>query len=508
MTLLSLILFLPLIGVFVLFFIPSWKVQLIRKTALNISCINFLISLLLWIEFDNSTADFQFFEMYPVGGSMLSHPLSGISGENSLFTPGEFTLSTLHCVLGIDGISLFFIILTTFLIPVCLLVSWTSISLYVKEYCLAFLILESLLIAVFCVLDLLLFYIFFESVLIPMFIIIGVWGSRERKIRAAYQFFLYTLFGSVLMLLAILLIYFQTGTLDIQILYTSSFSENRQILLWLAFFASFAVKVPMVPVHIWLPEAHVEAPTAGSVILAGILLKLGTYGFLRFSIALWPYATYYFSPLIYTLSVVAIIYTSLTTLRQIDLKKIIAYSSVAHMNFVTLGLFSINSQGIEGSLLLMYSHGLVSPALFLCVGVLYDRHKTRLIRYYAGCGRTMPVFALLFVFFTMANMSLPGTSSFIGEFLILTGVYQNNTFIAFLAATGMVLGAAYALWLCNRLLYGITKPHFLTAFSDVTRREFFMFLPFVFSILWMGLYPEPFLDAIHCTSSNLIFQGL
>ena len=304
------------------------------------------------------------------------------------------------------------------------------------------------------------------------------------------------------------MIYFQTGSTDLEILYTSSFSENRQILLWLAFFASFAVKVPMVPVHIWLPEAHVEAPTAGSVILAGILLKLGTYGFLRFSIALWPYATYYFTPLIYTLSVVAIIYTSLTTLRQIDLKKIIAYSSVAHMNFVTLGLFSANSQGIEGSLLLMISHGLVSPALFLCVGVLYDRHKTRLLRYYAGCGRVMPLFALLFVFFTMANISLPGTSSFIGEFLVLVGTYQNNSLIAVLAATGMILGAAYALWLCNRLLYGVVKPHFLTTFSDVTRREFFMFLPFIVTILWMGLYPEPFLDTIHCSISNLIFQGV
>ena len=264
----------------------------------------------------------------------------------------------------------------------------------------------------------------------------------------------------------------------------------------------------MVPVHIWLPEAHVEAPTAGSVILAGILLKLGTYGFLRFSIPLFPFATFYFTPLIYTLSVIAIIYTSLTTLRQIDLKKIIAYSSVAHMNFVTLGLFSLNTQGIEGSILLMLSHGLVSPALFLCIGILYDRHKTRLLRYYAGCGRTMPLFALLFVFFTMANISLPGTSSFIGEFLVLTGTYQNNSFVALLAATGMVLGAAYALWLCNRLVYGVIKPHFITEWSDVTRREFWMLAPFVFGILWMGVYPEPFLDAIHCSVSNLLSHGM
>lgn len=508
MSLISITLLLPLVGVFFLLFTPNWKFQLIRNIALNFSLLTFLISLLLWIEFDNSTAKFQFVENYTTFHNLSSNNvLSGGLSKYNYFETGDLSFSTLNIILGIDGISLFFIILTTFLIPICILVSWTSITSYVKEYCIAFLILESLMIAVFSILDLLLFYVFFESVLIPMFIIIGVWGSRERKIRAAYQFFLYTLFGSVLMLLAILLIYFQVGTTDIEILYTSQFSETRQILLWLAFFASFAVKVPMVPVHIWLPEAHVEAPTAGSVILAGILLKLGTYGFLRFSIPLFPYATFYFTPLIYTMSIIAIIYTSLTTLRQIDLKKIIAYSSVAHMNFVTLGLFSLNTQGIEGSILLMLSHGLVSPALFLCVGVLYDRHKTRLLRYYAGCGRTMPLFAVLFVFFTMANISLPGTSSFIGEFLVLTGTYQNNSFVTFMAATGMVLGAAYALWLCNRLLYGIVKPHFISTFSDISRREFFMFLPFVFSILWMGIYPEPFLDAIHCSVGNLIFQG-
>ena len=489
MNLLHIVLVVPIFGALLLLFVPGWKPQLLKTLALSVSLFNFLISLLLWIEFDNSTATFQGVFYFPS------------------FT-SDFSFSTLNFVFGIDGISLFFVILTTFLIPVCILVSWQSITQYCKEYCIAFLVLESLMIAVFSVLDLLLFYIFFESVLIPMFIIIGVWGSRERKIRAAYQFFLYTLFGSVLMLLAVLFIYFQAGTTDLEILYTTQFSEPRQLVLWLAFFASFAVKVPMVPVHIWLPEAHVEAPTAGSVILAGILLKLGTYGFLRFSIPLFPSATLYFTPLIYTMSVIAIIYTSLTTLRQIDLKKIIAYSSVAHMNFVTLGLFSLNTQGIEGSILLMISHGLVSPALFLCVGVLYDRHKTRVLRYYSGCARTMPIFALFFVFFTMANISLPGTSSFIGEFLVFVGVYQSNTFITFLAATGMVLGAAYGLWLCNRLLFGIVKPHFISTFSDVSRREFFMLLPFVVGILWMGVYPEPFLETLHCSVSNLLYHGL
>lgn len=476
---------LPLLGALFLLFIPSFHVRWIRVVALTVSLFNFCLSLCLWLQFDSSTAKFQYAVLW--GGGL----------ENTTDTP--------FC--GLDGISLFFILLTTFLIPVCILVGWMG-EVAVKEYCIAFLVLETLTCALFSVLDLLLFYVFFESVLIPMFIIIGVWGSRERKIRAAYQFFLYTLFGSVLLLLAILVLYFQAGSTDLGVLYCTPLSEGREILLWCAFFASFAVKVPMVPVHIWLPEAHCEAPTAGSVILAGIMLKLGTYGFLRFSLPLFPFASMYFTPWIYTLSIIAIIYTSLTTLRQVDLKKIIAYSSVAHMNFVTIGLFSLNSQGVEGSLMLMLSHGLVSPALFLLVGVLYDRHKSRTLSYYAGCARTMPLFACLLVFFTMANISLPGTSSFIGEFLVLTGAFQSNSFVALMAATGMVCGAAYALWLCNRVLYGVNKVGYIAAFSDLSRREFFLFMPFLIAVLGMGIIPEPFLDPLRCSVGNVLQQGL
>nr|YP_009310488.1 NADH dehydrogenase subunit 4 [Pyramimonas parkeae]AOT98929.1 NADH dehydrogenase subunit 4 [Pyramimonas parkeae] len=480
-SLLSLILFFPCFTAVFLLFVPS---NLVKILGLSASCFNFLLSLILWIRFDNSTAHFQFFESF-----------SWLPSANIEFG------------IGVDGITIYFVVLTTFLVPACLLVGWTSIQHSVREYYVAFLILESLMLAVFVTLDLLLFYVFFESVLIPMFFIIGIWGSRERKIRAAFQFFLYTLLGSVLMLLAILLIYFQAGTTDYQILLTTNFSEKRQLLLWLAFFSSFAVKVPMIPVHIWLPEAHVEAPTAGSVILAGILLKLGTYGFLRFSIPMFPHATLFFTPLIYTMSVIAIIYASLTTLRQVDLKKIIAYSSVAHMNYVTLGIFSLNLQGIEGSILLMLSHGLVSSALFLCVGCLYERTHTRLIRYYGGCVQTMPIFSMLFLFFTLGNISLPGTSSFVGEFLILSGVFQTNPFAGCLAASGMIFGTAYSMWLYNRLAFTNAKYHLFTAYSDLNRREIALFLPFVFGVLWMGLFPEVFLEGMHVSVSHLIQHG-
>jgi proton-translocating NADH-quinone oxidoreductase chain M len=478
--LLPTLILLPLVGSLVISFMPASSERAIKVGGLVISSLTFILSLFAWIFFDPSTTKFQFVYDAPWLGT-----------------------SNIHLILGIDGISLFFVILTTFLIPICLLAGWKSIEKQ-KEYVIAFLVLEALTLSVFCLLDLFLFYVFFESVLIPMFFIIGIFGSRERKIRAAYQFFLYTLLGSVLMLLGILMIYSQTGTTQVELLYTAEFTEISQIILWLSFFASFAVKVPMVPVHIWLPEAHVEAPTAGSVILAGIMLKLGTYGFLRFSIPLFPEASLYFTPLVFTMSVIAVMYTSLTTVRQVDLKKIIAYSSVAHMNFVTLGLFSLNPQGVEGSLLLMISHGLVSPALFLCIGALYDRHKTRLLRYYGGTVRTMPIFSSVFLFFTMGNISLPGTSSFVGEFLVLTGTYQANPFICVLGATGMVLGAAYSLWLYNRVTFGAFKPHFISTYADLNRREFFTFLPLIISVLWMGVYPEVFLNEIHASVSNLL----
>jgi proton-translocating NADH-quinone oxidoreductase chain M len=468
---------------FILLFVPSRYTSIIKTSALYTSLVVFIISLYLWAAFDNSTAKFQFVECYEWIG-----------------------LSNINFYLGIDGISLFFVILTTLLIPICILASWEDIKTNIKEYMIAVLLLESFVIAVFCLLDLILFYVFFEAVLIPMFIIIGVYGSRERKIRAAYMFFLYTLLGSVLMLLAILWIYFHAGTTDYQILLTTEFDEDVQKFLWLAFFASFASKVPMVPVHIWLPEAHVEAPTAGSVILAGILLKLGTYGFLRFSMPLFPYATNYFTPLVYTFACIAIVYTSLTAIRQTDLKRIIAYSSVAHMNLVMVGLFTLNSQGIEGAILQQLSHGLVSGALFLCIGVIYDRHHTRLIKYYGGLAHTMPLYIMIFLFFTMANIALPGTSSFVGEFLILAGSFQANTTVCFLAATGMVLGGCYSLWLFNRVAYGNIKIQYINQFGDMNRREFATFLPLVILTLVMGVYPEIWLDPMHVSVQNLLCQ--
>ena len=388
--------------------------------------------------------------------------------------------------------------------PICILISWNSIIYKIKEFILMLLLTEFLLINVFAVLDLFFFYIFFEGVLIPMFIIIGIWGSRQRKIHAAYQFFFYTLFGSILMLLGIIIIYFETGTTDIQILSQIELSKQKQLLLWLAFFASFAVKVPMVPVHIWLPEAHVEAPTAGSVILAGVLLKLGTYGIIRFMIPMFPYAMYYFTPLVFTMCVIGILYSAATTIRQIDLKKIIAYSSVAHMNFALLGLFVNNTQGIEGSLFFMLGHGVVSSALFLCIGILYDRYHTRNILYYGGLAQVMPIFSLFFLVFTLANLGLPGMVNFIGEFLVLIGTWKVNTTVIVLASIGLILGAVYAIWFYNRLVFGQIRFYSLQKFADLTRREFFLLLPLFIMVFVMGIYPVLFLDTFNISVNNYI----
>nr|YP_009445887.1 NADH dehydrogenase subunit 4 [Betaphycus gelatinus]ATX68828.1 NADH dehydrogenase subunit 4 [Betaphycus gelatinus] len=471
----------PLLGILFLLLTPSSNELLCRKFSLWTSCLTFLSSLFLWIQFDAGTSFFQF---------------------SSTFL--WFPYFNFYYGIGLDGVSLFFVLLTTFLITICILVSWSSVQSKLKDYLICFLVLEFLLIQVFCVLDIFLFYIYFESVLIPMFLIVGVWGSRERKIRAAYQFFLYTLVGSLLMLLGVLIVYFQIGSTDIQILRYSKFSEFKQIVLWLSFFASFAVKIPMVPFHIWLPEAHAEAPTAGSVILAGILLKMGGYGFLRFSIPMFPWASIFFTPLIFTLSLIAIIYASLTTLRQIDLKKIIAYSSVSHMGFVTIGIFSLNLQGLEGSILLMLSHGIVSSSLFLSVGILYDRYKTRLIKYYTGLTQVMPMFSIFFLFFTFSNLGFPGTSSFMGEILVVLGLFQINTTLTFFACVGMIIGAAYSIWLFNRINFGSLKLDYINLYQDVSRREFFILLPLSILIIWMGVHPSSFLNDIHCSSLNLL----
>jgi len=473
----------PLIGIICILIISENNKELCKIITLVTTCLSFLISLLLWISFDYCTSFFQF-----------SYTLVWISNFN------------LNYIVGIDGISIFFIILTTFLIFICILISWNSINFFLKEFLICFLILEFCLIQVFCVLDILLFYIFFESTLIPMFLIIGIWGSRIRKIRASYQFFIYTLIGSLLMLVSLIYIYTNTGTTDLQILFHTSFNHYLQIFLWLSFFSSFSVKIPMIPFHLWLPEAHAEAPTSGSVILAGILLKIGGYGFIRFSIPLFPYASIFFTPMIFTLSLIAIIYGSLTTLRQIDLKKIIAYSSVAHMGFVTIGIFSLNIQGVEGSIILMISHGLVSSALFICVGILYDRYKSRIIKYYSGLSQVMPLFTIFFMFFSFSNIGFPCTSSFIGEFLILLGLFNINIYLTFFATFGVILSASYSIWLLNRISFGILKTQYFNFFQDLSRRESLILTILTITVLWLGVFPFMFLDILHFSVLNILEQ--
>ena len=486
---LSLTTFLPALGALLILFIRGDEADVARNarwTALFASVLTFIISLFIWVGFNPNTADFQMVERVE-------------------WLPA-FRLSY---TMGVDGISLFFVLLSTFLTPICVLASWDAVQSRVKEYMIAFLMLETLMVGMFCALDFIVFYMFFEGVLIPMFLIIGVWGG-PRRVYAAFKFFLYTLAGSVLMLVAILAVYFAVGSTSIveALAYARSpgFAFTVQIWLWLAFFASFAVKIPMWPVHTWLPDAHVEAPTAGSVILAGVLLKMGGYGFLRFSVPLFPEASDFFAPLVFTLSVVAIIYTSLVALAQHDMKKLIAYSSVAHMGFVTIGIFTRTQQGIEGALFQMLSHGVVSGALFLCVGVVYDRMHTREIDRYGGLVHRMPMYAFVFMVFMLASVGLPGTGGFVGEFLVLLGAFAVNTWVAFFATTGIILGAAYMLYLYRRVVFGQLVREDLRNIKDLNWREIVVMAPLVLVVLWMGIYPSSFLDAFHPSVENLIEQ--
>jgi proton-translocating NADH-quinone oxidoreductase chain M len=410
----------------------------------------------------------------------------------------------INYIIGIDNISLFFLNLTTFLILICFLNSWYNISKNVKEFFIYFFFLEFLLINVFLILDLFFFFIFFESILIPIFLIIGIWGTRENKIKAAFKFFFYTFFGSLFLLIAILIIYAEIGSTDFRILNLIKINEKKQYFLWFCFFLTFAIKIPMIPFHTWLPETHAEAPTAGSIILAGVLLKLGTYGFLRFLLTLFPEASIFFTPLINILSILAIIYISLTTIRQIDLKKMIAYSSISHMGYITLGLFTKTIQGIEGSIFLMISHGIVSSALFICIGILYDRYHTRIINYYNGLVYTMPIFSIYFFFFILANMSIPLTCNFIGEFLILIGIFQKNIIISILATFGILFTTSYNIWLYNRIIYGKFSFNFFKNFYDLSKREFYILFLFFILILILGLFPNIILNYLHYNISYLI----
>jgi NADH-quinone oxidoreductase subunit M len=478
---LSTVTFLPLLGALLIVALRGGDEAADRNArfiALWTTLVTFALSLVLWRDFDPTTAQFQFVEQRAWLGVIKFH-------------------------MGVDGISLPFVLLTTLLMPLCILASWVSITERVKEYMIAFLVLETLMLGVFTSLDLVLFYLFFEGGLIPMFLIIGIWGG-PRRVYASFKFFLYTLAGSLLMLLAIMAIYWEAGTTDIPTLLTHGFPASMQTWLWFAFLASFAVKLPMWPVHTWLPDAHVEAPTAGSVILAGILLKMGGYGFLRFSIPMFPLASAEFAPLIFALSVIAIIYTSLVALAQEDVKKLIAYSSVAHMGFVTMGVFAGTTQGIEGGMFQMISHGWVSGALFLCVGVIYDRMHTRDIAAYGGLVNRMPLYAVAFLILTMANVGLPGTSGFVGEFLTLVGTFQVNTWVAAIAATGVILSAGYALYLYRRVVFGEIEKDILKSILDLNRREMLALGPLVATTIFFGVYPAPIFHIMEASVQNLI----
>ncbi|MBN9604768.1 MAG: NADH-quinone oxidoreductase subunit M [Afipia felis] len=480
---LSVTTFLPLVGAALLYLLARGNeasaARNARWIALWTTIVTFAVSLVLLVHFDSSQSGFQFEERAHWLGAAINYHM------------------------GVDGISLPFVILTTALMPFCILASWKSIQVRVREYMMAFLVLETLMVGTFSSLDLVLFYLFFEGGLIPMFLIIGVWGG-PRRVYASFKFFLYTLLGSVLMLLAIMALYAQAGTTDIPTLMTTNLPHELQRWAWLAFFASFAVKMPMWPVHTWLPDAHVEAPTAGSVVLAAILLKMGGYGFLRFSLPMFPLASHDFAPLVWTLSAIAIIYTSLVALMQEDMKKLIAYSSVAHMGFVTMGIFAGNVQGIAGGVFQMISHGIVSGALFLCVGVIYDRMHTREIAAYGGLVNRMPLYAFTFLLFTMANVGLPGTSGFVGEFLTLIGTFKASIPTAIFATTGVILSAGYALWLYRKIVFGeLTKPS-LASIKDMTGREVTIFVPFIVLTILFGVYPKPVLDMSAASIQHLV----
>ena len=477
---LSTLIFLPLISSIFIFLSRSQKNNNSSiYISLFTSVATFFLSLFIWYTLDQSSSEFQFVE------------------EKSWIS--DF----IKFKLGVDGISILFIVLTTFITPICILSCVNSIKVRVKEFLIAILILETFMIGVFCSLDLVVFYLFFEAGLIPMFLIIGVWGGPKR-VYSAFKFFLFTLLGSVLMLVAIIVIYWLTGTTDVTEIYEIKIPKEYQNILWLAFFSSFAVKMPMWPVHTWLPDAHVEAPTAGSVILAAILLKMAGYGFLRFSIPMFPVASEFFTPFIFSLSLIAIIYTSLVALMQDDMKKLIAYSSVAHMGYVTLGIFTFTKQGLEGSIFQMISHGLISAALFLCVGVLYDRLHSRLISAYGGVVNYLPKYSLLFLIFALAGLGLPGTSGFLGEFLVLTGTFQKSYLAAMLATLGVVLGAAYMLWLTKRVIFGNTKNEEIKTLKDINALEIIMLAPLVFFVIFFGLYPAPLMDTMNISINNLI----
>ncbi len=470
--LLSLTIFLPIIGALVILLIKEDEksVNNIKKVAFWTSIGVFILSLLIWLQFDSSNPGYQFEEKF------------------RWFNDFNF-----YYHVGIDGISLFMVILSTFLTPLCILASWENIKKRIKEYMLAFLFLETVMIGMFASVDILLFYVFFEAVLIPMYLIIGIWGG-EKRIYASFKFFLYTLLGSVLMLIAIVAIYRFTGSMSILELQGNNFPKNIQIYLWLAFFASFAVKIPMWPFHTWLPDAHVEAPTAGSVILAGVLLKMGGYGFIRFSLGMLPEASQYFSPLIMILSVIAVIYTSLVALAQTDIKKLIAYSSVAHMGIVTIGIFVVNSQGLEGAMVQMISHGIVSGALFLCVGVIYDRMHTRDINFYGGLVNKMPIYATVFMIFMLGSVGLPGTSGFVGEFLVIVGAFQYSSLVVIGAASGIVLSAVYMLYLYKRIIFGLIENEKLTEILDLNLREKIILIPLALVVIMIGIFPNIFIE--------------